>query len=171
MKNLRSAAKWRLEVWMCAMALFALSALGQAEDQPEIKQVPAANETYVFKPIAITPTPDGQGYTGRFLFIYKGASPLMVSGFDKPIKGKFEPRFIRYQTLKGDVWNDLEIGYCGTGAEDFPMKPLASYEFHADLYPFDEQKAPLTGRIGFNVYGGDEVGWIEYWSYPFFIRA
>lgn len=91
----------------------------------------------------------------------------MVNGFDEPENGKFEPRFIRYQTLNGGVWNDLEIGYCGTGAEEFPMKPLKSYEFHASLYPFDEQETPLTGRVGFDVYVGDEGGWVEYWSYPF----
>ena len=91
----------------------------------------------------------------------------MVSGFDKPVKGKFEPRFIRYQTLNGGVWNDLEIGYCGTGAEDFPIKPLASYEFHVGLFPFHEQDAPLTGRIGFDVFAGEQRGWEEYWSYPF----
>jgi hypothetical protein len=137
---------------MCGIALLAVSALGQAEEQPQIKRVPAVNGTYVFKPVSITPSPDGEGYNGRFLFINKGASPLMVSGFHKPEKGKLEPRFIRYQTLNGGVWKDLEIGYCGTGAEEFPMKPQESYEFHADLYSFDEQDAPLTGRIGFDVY-------------------
>ena len=137
---------------MCGIALLAVSALGQAEEQPQIKRVPAVNGAYVFKPVSITPSPDGEGYNGRFLFINKGASPLMVSGFHKPEKGKLEPRFIRYQTLNGGVWKDLEIGYCGTGAEEFPMKPQESYEFHADLYSFDEQDAPLTGRIGFDVY-------------------
>jgi len=167
MKSLRSAANLRLEFLMCAIALLAVSALGQAEEQPQIKRVPAVNSTYVFKPVAVTPSPDGEGYDGRFLFNYKGASPLMVSGFDKPVKRKYEPYFIRYQTLNGGVWNDLEIGYCGTGAKEFPMKPLASYEFHVGLYPFDEQDAPLTGRIGFDVFAGDQRGWEEYWSYPF----
>ncbi len=167
MRNLRSAAKWCLEFSMCAIALLAVPALGQAEEEPQVKRAPAVNGSYVFKPVAITPSPDGEGYNGIFLFIYRGASPLMVSGFEKPANGKFEPRFIRYQTLNGGVWNDLEIGYCGTGVERFPMKPLVSYEFHADLYPFDEQDAPLTGRIGFDVYAGNEAGWVEYWSYPF----
>ncbi len=152
---------------MYAIALLAASALGQAEEQPQIKRVTAGNNTYVFKPAAITPSPEGEGYNGRFLFINTGGSSLMVNGFDKPENGKFEPRFIRYQTLNGGVWKDLEIGYCGTGAEEFPIKPLKSYEFYASLYPFDEQEEPLTGRIGFDVYAGDEGGWVAYWSYPF----
>lgn len=166
MRNFRSAAKWHHEVWMCAIVFLAVSALGQEEEQPQIKRVQAVNSTYVFKPAAITPSPDGKGYNGRFLFINRRKSHLNVNGFDKPEKGKFEPRFIRYQTLNSGVWKELEIGYCGPG-EEFPMRPLKSYEFYADLYPFDQQEAPLTGRIGFDVYGGDECGWVEYWSYPF----
>jgi hypothetical protein len=167
MRNLRSAAKWCLKLWICIFAFQAVAVIGQAEEPPEIKRAPAVNETYVFKPVAITPSPDGEGYLGRFQFINKGVSPLMVNGFHKPARGKFEPRFIRYQTLTGGKWNDLEMGYCSTGAQEFPMKPLASYEFHADLYAFDEQDTPLTGRIGFDVDAGEDVGWVEYWSYPF----
>jgi hypothetical protein len=167
MKNLCSAVKSHRIVRTGAIVLLALSALGRAEEQPQVKRVPAVNSTYVFKPAAITPSPDGEGYNGRFLFINKGGSPLMVNGFDEPENGKFEPRFVRYQILNNDVWKEVKVGYCGTGAKDFAMKTNESYEFLIYLDTFVEQDAPLTGRIGFDVSAGDEGGWVEYWSYPF----
>lgn len=167
MTRFLTAATWHHEVWICAIALFAVSAPGQAEDQPQIHRIAIANSTYVFKPIAITPGPDGNDYNGRFIFINKGPSPVRVNGFDKPIHGKFVPRFVRYQTLEAGVWKEIEIGYCATGQQDFAMKPAVSYEYHVSLYPFHEQDAPLTGRIGFDVFANDKNEWEEYWSYPF----
>ena len=143
-----------------------MAALGHAEEQPQIHRITIENSKYVFKPIAITPSPNGEDYHGRFLFINKGPSPVRVDGFDKPIHGKFVPRFVRYQTLEAGVWKEIKIGYCATGQVDFAMKPAVSYEYHVYLYPFHEQDAPLTGRIGFDVSAG-EAGWVEYWSYPF----
>jgi|GEM_PF-1808131 len=156
------------KVWMYAVAFLALQVIAPAEEQPpQAEPIVRENSAYVFKPIAITPSPSGDGYNGRFLFVNQGPSAVMVSGFDKPRGGKFELRFVRYQRLENGVWKDVEVGYCGTGAEDFAMKPGKPYEFHAYLDTFPEQDAPLTARIGFDVSAGDEGGWIEYWSYPF----
>ena len=83
---------------MCVIALFAMAALGHAEENPQIHRIAIENSKYVFKPIAITPSPNGEDYDGRFLFINKEPSPVMVSGFDKPIHGKFQPRFVRYHS-------------------------------------------------------------------------
>ena len=151
---------------MCGIAIFAMAALGHAEEEPQIHRIAIENSKYVFKPIAITPSPNGKDYDGRFLFINKEPPPVMVSGFDKPIHGKFQPRFVRYQFLEDGEWTEYPIGYCGTGTEDFPMKPGQSYEFHDCLSVFREQATPLTGRIGFDVSAG-EAGCVEYWSYPF----
>jgi len=119
----------------------------------------------VFKPISITPSADGEDYEGRFLFINKGPSPVEVYGFDKPVHGKFELRFVRHQILHKGEWEEIKIGYCGTGAMTFPMQPGKSYEFREFLSDFTEQDTPLTARIRFDV--AAEKGWVEYWSYPF----
>ena len=148
-------------VWVYAILLFAIYSLGQAEEQSQISRVPAGNRTYVFRPIAITPFPYGEFYAGRFLFINKEPSPVMVSGFGKPIHGKFEPRFVRYQIFENGMWKEIHIGYCATGAMDFSMKPGGSYDFHTFLNSFAERDSPLTGRIGFDVSAGAEGGWID----------
>lgn len=124
-----------------------------AQDQPPS---PPTETKYVFKAIEIKPAPDGEDYQGRFLFINKSANPVMISGFDEPINGKFQPRFERFKILKDEKWTELEVGYCGTGAEEFAMKPGKDYQFFPSL-SFDEQETPLTCKVGLG----------EYWSEPF----
>jgi hypothetical protein len=112
---------------------------------------------YVFKPIEIKPSPHDSYYEGRFLFINKESSRVMIFGCDDPLDGKFEPRFLEFQILKNGKWEELPAGYCGTGAQDFAMHPGKEYEFVTMLDYFEEQDAPLTGKIGVN----------GYWSEPF----
>lgn len=143
--------------WILAAAIFAGAVPVVAQDQPEepaaaVKKV----GNYVFKPIEIKPSPHG-GYKGRFLFINKESSAVKIHGFDEPLDGKFVPRFLQFQVLKEGKWEEIQVGYCGTGAQDFAMQPGKEYEFIAGLDSFDEQDAPLTGKIG----AGD------YWSEPF----
>lgn len=164
-----SLAKRHHAAWICAISILAISSPVQAEEQrqdqkPKVK----AGKNYVFKPIEITPSPYGEDhYGGRFLFINKGPTPLMVSGFDKPTDGKFVPRFVKFETLLDGAWKKIEVGYCGTGAQSFAMKPDQSYEFAVDLEDFEEQQTPLTGRIGFDVPANDDGGWVNFWSEPF----
>lgn len=147
--------------------LLALSAIEVAGEETEVSIVPADENSYVFKPVAINPSPYGEFYHGRFLFINKGTLPVKVSGFDEPFEGKFQPRFLRYQILKEGAWEEIRIGYCGTGAMDFAMKPGQEYEFHDLMDSFPERNTPLTGRIGFDV-PTDVVGrWEQYWSKSF----
>lgn len=129
-----------------------------AQDQPEpandaVKKV----GKYVFKPIEIKPSPHHFYYEGRFLFINRESSPVMIFGFDKPLDGKFVPRFIEFQTLKDGKWEKLPSGFCGTGAQDFALRPGKEYEVITGLASFQEQDAPLTGKIGVD----------GYWSEPF----
>lgn len=134
--------------------MFAAAVPAVAQDPPDaVKKV----GSYVFKAIEIKPSPNGDDYTGRFQFINKEASPVMISGFDEPFDGKFEPRFVEFQVLKDGRWEKIPVGYCGTGAEEFAMQPGKEYEFIAGLWSFNEQDAPLTGRIGVD----------DYWSEPF----
>ena len=142
----------------CAVAVFLAAVHTVAGDQPETP-VEAAKKvgSHTFKPIEIKPSPHGFYYEGRFLFINKESSPVMIFGFDEPIGGKFEPRFVEFQILRNGMWQKLPTGYCGTGAQDFPMLPGKEYEFATSLVNFMEQDAPLTGKIGLS----------GYWSEPF----
>jgi hypothetical protein len=155
------------QVRLFAIMLFAISTNGIAGEETDISMVQADESSYVFKPVAVSPSPYGEFYHGRFLFINKGKLPVRVSGFDEPVEGKFEPRFLRYQILKEGVWEALPIGYCATGAMDFAIKPGQEYEFHDLLTSFPEQDTPLTGRIGFDVPTKVVGRWEQYWSQSF----
>lgn len=141
-------------VWMIAAVMIAGVLPVIAQEQPP---TPPKESEYVFKPIEIKPAPGGRNYKGRFLFINKSAKPVMVSGFDEPINGKFEPRFERYQILKDGKWTELFMGYCGTGAMDFAMKPGKEYQFFPSLWGFKAQDTPLTCKVGFG----------DFWSESF----
>jgi hypothetical protein len=138
---------------LAALAVAGFLAAGHAvaEDKPE-ESAKAVKKfgNYVFKPIEIKPSPHFFYYEGRFLFINKESSPVMIYGFDEPLGGKFEPRFLEFQILKDGKWEKLPSGYCGTGAQDFPMLPGKEYEFVTSLVNFKEQDTPLTGKIGVN---------------------
>lgn len=145
---------------LAALAVAGFLAAGHAvaEDKPEapakaVKKV----GSYVFKPIEIKPSPHDFYYEGRFRFINKESSPVMIFGFEAQLGGKFEPRFLEFQILKNGKWEKLPTGYCGTGAQDYPMLPGKEYEYVTSLVSFKEQDAPLTGKIGVS----------GYWSEPF----
>lgn len=143
-------------ILVVAIFAAALPALGQ--DQP--KSPNAAVEkagNYVFKPVEIKPSPDGENYEGRFLFINKDSSPVKVFGSDEPIGEKFEPNYPSFQILKDGKWTKLEVGYCGTGAQQFAMKPGKEYQFYLGLWIYEEQDAPLTCKVGLE----------DFWSEPF----
>ncbi len=128
-----------------------------AQEQTETpKEAVKKVGSYVFKPIEIKPSPFGE-YEGRFLFINKESSPVRISGFNEPLDGTFEPRFVEFQMLKDGTWENIPVGYCGTGAQDFAMQPGKKYEFVTSLDSFKEQDAPLNGKIGVD----------GYWSEPF----
>jgi hypothetical protein len=144
--------------WIIAAAILAGAVPAVAQNQPEepaaaVKKV----GNYVFKPIEIRPSPNGATYEGRFLFINKESSPVEIFGFDEPLDGKFEPQYPAFRVLKDGEWKEFHFGHCGTGAQQFAMQPGKEYEFITGLWGFDEQDAPLTGKIGVT----------DYWSEPF----
>ena len=132
------------------IALISFGLCSVAPVQADEKPAPSRRAklpAYTLKPALIVPSPDGYGYIGHFSFIHQGTEPVYVSGFDEPLDGKFIPRFIGYEKLAKDKWIDVPVGYCGTGAMSYEMKPKVPYEFIVRLYSFEEQEAPLTGRI------------------------
>jgi hypothetical protein len=136
--------------------LGAVPAFAQEQKETPVEAVKKIG-SYVFKPIEIKPSFNDSGYDGKFLFINKELSPVMIFGSDEPLGRKFEPMYLEFQTLKDGRWKELQVGYCGTGAQQFAMQPGKEYVFEVSLDYFDEQDAPLTGKIGLD----------GYWSEPF----
>ena len=71
---------------------------------------------------------------GVFQFRYSYANPLEFWG-DFEDK-KFETRFTNYRTRKRFIWEDLQVGYSGTGATTSILQPGVDYELLIPLvYP------------------------------------
>lgn len=141
-----------------ALGIVALAAVSfsMAGDRPkEGKRAKASAETptpiritdYTFKPIKVVPSPDDGVYVGHFTFINRSSKAVEVFGFDEPEHGKFIPRFVEFQTLVKGSWKKVPVGYCGTGAQVFAMKPLEPCEFIVYLTSLEEQKTPMNARI------------------------
>jgi hypothetical protein len=154
-KQLPAARLHSFMLYALALLVGAVPVVAQEQTQVPLDEVNKIG-SYVFKPIEIKPSPFEQ-YEGRFLFINKESSSVRISGFDEPIGRKFKPRFTQFQTLKDGMWKEIQVFYCGTGAQDFAMKPEMEYEFVMYLDSFKEQDAPLTGKVGVD----------GYWSEPF----
>ncbi len=119
-----------------------------AEDQEQPETAPPVRPSdYVFKTIKIEPSPDDGDYVGHFQFINRQTKDVRIFGEGEPIHGKFRPMYVGFETLVDGAWKEIQVGYCGTGAQNFAMKSKEPYEFICGLWAFEEQEAPLTARI------------------------
>jgi len=141
-------------------ASVSMPVLAAEDDKPLAMEQSAVDKMlhpYEFKVLSISPCAGREDYEGHFLFTNKGKKAVMVSGFYMPVNGKFQPRFEEFQTLQDGAWKELPQYYCGTGAQDFAMKPGVSYEFVVGLGGIARQDTPLTLKVGVS----------NYWSDPF----
>ncbi len=103
---------------------------------------------YLFKPLNIKNAPQGNEYDGEFLFINRSSDRIYLNGFGEPVGEFFHPRFVGFEVRRDNRWIKLDVGYCGTGAQKYPIEPNTEYVFDISLWPFDEQDQPVTGRVG-----------------------
>jgi hypothetical protein len=144
------------------VALLGMAGCGTGQDQPQQEIVTQQNSgRIIFKPIEISPSPNGNDYNGRFQFVNNEPKSVRVSGFGEPKHGRFEPANIKYQVLKGGMWVDIRTTSSGLFLE-YDMKPDEPYEFIVELDCFDEQDTPLTARIG--------LAEGRFWSEPFVLN-
>ena len=130
----------------------------------------ASLSSHPFRLVAVE-RPEPKRAKGVFTFTNTTGRPLRVSGFDSPDDGEFQIRFTSYQFQTPKGWQDLKIGYCGTGAQDFVLQPGRTYAVREwlDTYSWlsSQTGGATIGRISLPTLRG----YPEIWSEPFTIPS
>ena len=115
--------------------------------------------------------PEPKRAKGVFTFTNTTGKPLRVFGFDPQNDPGFQIRFTQYQFQTPKGWQDLKIGYCGTGGQDFILQPGRTYTIREWLDTYDgipsQPGSATIGRISLPTVGG----YPEIWSEPFTIPS
>lgn len=84
---------------------------------------------------------------GRFHFRHSQPKAISLHGFGfEDERGNrtenshvFRVRFETFKRRELRKWIDVLVGYCGTGAQEYPLEPNQDYTFLIPLWPFVEQ--------------------------------
>ena len=79
------------------------------------------------------------GAMGRFAFRHHELRPIQLFGFGFTATNTFRVRFEEFQREEDGKWNKVEVGYCGTGAQLYPIEPNKDYTFLVPLWPYLEK--------------------------------
>jgi hypothetical protein len=117
----------------------------QAEQAVDWSQVGSATKKYTFVLDDVRYDPDHK-VMGHFVFSHHFATPLRLYGFGFPQPSQLRVRFESFRREEGGQWADVPVGYCGTGAETYELKPGTEYVLLVPLWPFVEKGA--KGQVG-----------------------
>ena len=117
----------------------------QAEQAVDWAQVGSVTKKYTFVLDDVRYDPDQQ-VMGHFLFSHHLAAPLRLYGFGFPQPSQLRVRFEVFRREENGRWADVPVGYCGTGAETYELKPDTEYGLLVPLWPFVEKGT--NGQVG-----------------------
>lgn len=76
------------------------------------------------------------GVMGLFQLRHSGAQPIKLWGFRFEKDGSLRVRFERFSKLRDHKWQEVPVGYCGTGAETYAVEPERDYVLRVPLWPY-----------------------------------
>ena len=76
------------------------------------------------------------GHMGVFTFRHTLDRPMKLWGFGFKKDGSFRVRFEQFSRRENNRWDQVPVGYCGTGAETFELAPNREYILLIPLWPF-----------------------------------
>jgi len=76
---------------------------------------------------------------GYFKFRWNGQKAIRLWGFGFEEDRSFRVRFENFSRMTGEKWQEVSVGYCGTGAEMFTLEPNKEYVVQIPLWPFKEK--------------------------------
>jgi hypothetical protein len=76
------------------------------------------------------------GSMGFFSFRHAFDKPIQMWGFGFEKDGSFRVRFERFSKLQDHKWQEVLVGYCGTGAETYAIEPNHDYIMRVPLWPY-----------------------------------
>lgn len=83
---------------------------------------------------------DKDGYQlGYFKFRWNGNKPVHLWGFGFEKDGSFSARFETFSKKTKEVWTEVKVGHCGTGAETYALEPNKDYVIQIPLELHSEE--------------------------------
>ena len=76
---------------------------------------------------------------GFFNFRWNGERPIRLWGFRFEKDGSFRVRFENFSKFTNGEWGEISVGYCGTGAKLFELKPSTNYVLKIPLWPYEKK--------------------------------
>ena len=88
---------------------------------------------------------------GHFKFRWKGPKAIRLWGFGFESDGALRVRFEQFSKFTKGRWEEVEVGYCGTGMQMFSLQPDKDYLLLVPLWPYkkdgDEGVVKLNGEV------------------------
>jgi hypothetical protein len=117
----------------------------QAEQAVDWSQTGSATKKYTFVLDDVRYDADNN-VMGHFTFSHHFTTPLRLYGFGFPQSSQFQTRFEEFRREESGRWADVPVGYCGTGAETYELKPGTEYVLLIPLWPFVDKGN--KGQVG-----------------------
>ncbi len=73
---------------------------------------------------------------GYFKFRWEGEKAVRLWGFGFEESGSFRVRFENFSKMINGKWQEVPVGYCGTGMEWFTLEPNKDYVLLIPLWPY-----------------------------------
>ncbi len=98
-------------------------------------------------------TPDENHWRmGYFKFRWNGDKAIQLWGFGFEKDGSFRVRFENFSKKSGEGWEEVKVGYCGTGAEMFTLQANKDYILQIPLWPYKK-----GGDVGVVKLDGEKI--------------
>ena len=75
---------------------------------------------------------------GYFKFRWNGQKAIRLWGFGFEKDGSLRVRFESFSKMTNGKWQEVPVGYCGTGKEMFTLEPNKDYVLQIPLWPYDK---------------------------------
>ncbi len=100
---------------------------------------------------------------GYFKFRWNGSKAIRLWGFGFEKDGSLLVRFEQFSKMTKGRWEEVTVGYCGTGKEMFTLEPNKDYVLKVPLWPYEK-----SGEEGVVKLDGEKVSVV---SEPFNVTA
>jgi hypothetical protein len=93
---------------------------------------------------------------GFFRFRWNGNYPIRLWGYGFEKDGSFRVRFEIFSRLTADKWEEVPVGYCGTGMRMYEIKSKTNYVLKIPLWPYEK-----IGTKGVIKIDGEKIAFIS----------
>jgi hypothetical protein len=145
---LRSKMKTLASILFLVVTTFVIAVAEEAKRDYGFKHTEDFRlEGYDFK--FVKAVPDANHWRmGYFKFRWNGAKAIRLWGFGFEKDGSFRVRFEQFSKKTKGLWEEVTVGYCGTGAEMFTLEPNRDYVLQIPLWPYKKDDDEGVVKLG-----------------------